>query len=164
MRTVNPALVLVYAAAEGVFLGVVSKFFESYADGAVMQAVLATLITAGLTLASYKFFNIKVTARFTRMVVIATMGFVGVILVNFVLSFFGADFGAGGLGAMGLLFAAIGAGLAVFNLILDFDLVERGVATGAPQSEAWRAAFALTVTLVWLYVNLLRIIAILRGD
>ena len=59
--------------------------------------------------------------------------------------------------------AAIGAGLAVFNLILDFDLVERGVAAGAPQSEAWRAAFALTVTLVWLYWNLLRILAILRG-
>jgi uncharacterized YccA/Bax inhibitor family protein len=64
---------------------------------------------------------------------------------------------------MGLLFAALGGGLAVFNLILDFDLVEQGVRHGAPQNEAWRAAFALTVTLVWLYWNILRILAILRG-
>jgi uncharacterized YccA/Bax inhibitor family protein len=162
-RRISPALVMVYAAAEGVFLGIGSKFFESYAEGVVVQAVLATLITAGLTLASYKFFNIKVTARFARMVMIATLGFVGVLLVNFLLSLFGVGTGISGMGPLGLLFAAIGAGLAVFNLILDFDLIERGVAMGAPQNEAWRAAFALTVTLVWLYWNLLRILAILRG-
>ena len=165
MRKVSPALVMLYAAAEGVFLGIGSEFIGRWVGdpSIVAQAVLATLVTAGLTLASYKFFNIKVTARFARMVIIATLGFVGVLLINFILSLFGADFGAGGMGAMGLLFAAIGAGLAVFNLMLDFDLVERGVAAGAPQSEAWRAAFALTVTLVWLYWNLLRILAILRG-
>jgi uncharacterized YccA/Bax inhibitor family protein len=164
MRIVNPALVMLYAAAEGAFLGILSKFFESYADGVVVQAVLATMITAGLTLATYKYFNIKVTARFARMVMLATMGFVGVLLVNFILSLFGVGTGISGMGPLGLLFAVIGAGLAVFNLILDFDLVERGIAAGAPQSEAWRAAFGLTVTLVWLYVNLLRILAILRGE
>lgn len=163
MRTINPALVMVYAAAEGAFLGIGSKFFESYADGVVVQAVLATLITAGLTLATYKYFNIKVSARFARMVMIATMGFAGVILVNFMLSLFGVGTGISGMGPLGLLVAAVGAGLAVFNLILDFDLIERGVAAGAPQNEAWRAAFGLTVTLVWLYWNLLRILAILRG-
>jgi uncharacterized YccA/Bax inhibitor family protein len=162
-RNISPVLLMVYAAAEGVFLGIGSKFFESYAEGVVVQAVLATLITAGLTLATYKFFNIKVTARFARMVMIATMGFAGVILVNFILSLFGVGTGISGMGPLGLLFAAIGAGLAVFNLILDFDLIERGVAMGAPQNEAWRAAFGLTVTLVWLYWNLLRILAILRG-
>lgn len=164
-RRVSPALVMVYAAAEGVFLGIGSEFMSRYVgdSSVVVQAVLATMITAGLTLASYKYFNIKVTPRFTRMVIIATMGFAGVILVNFIFSLFGAGAGVAGMGGLGLLFAAIGAGLAVFNLILDFDLVERGVAAGAPQSEAWRAAFALTVTLVWLYWNLLRILAILRG-
>jgi uncharacterized YccA/Bax inhibitor family protein len=164
-RRVSPALVMVYAAAEGVFLGIGSEFMSRYVgdSSVVVQAVLATMITAGLTLASYKYFNIKVTARFTRMVIIATMGFVGVLLVNFILSLFGAGAGVAGMGGLGLLFAAIGAGLAVFNLILDFDLVERGVAAGAPVNEAWRAAFALTVTLVWLYWNLLRILAILRG-
>jgi uncharacterized YccA/Bax inhibitor family protein len=165
-RRVNPALVMVYAAAEGVFLGIGSKFVAAYVGdaGVIVQAVLATMVTAGLTLATYKYFAIKVTPKFTRMVIIATMGFAGVILINFIASLFGFNSGIGGFGPMGLLFAAIGAGLAVFNLILDFDLIEQGVRHGAPQNEAWRAAFGLTVTLVWLYWNLLRILAILRGS
>ncbi|HET6986060.1 MAG TPA: Bax inhibitor-1/YccA family protein [Kribbella sp.] len=164
-RKVNPVLVMVYAAAEGVFLGIGSKFIANWVgdSGIIVQAVLATLVTAGLTLATYKYFAIKVTPRFTRMVIIATMGFAGVILINFILSLFGLNTGIAGFGAMGLVFAALGAGLAVFNLILDFDLIERGVRNGAPQNEAWRAAFGLTVTLVWLYWNILRILAILRG-
>jgi uncharacterized YccA/Bax inhibitor family protein len=164
-RKVNPALVMVYAAAEGVFLGIGSKFIANWVGdpGIIVQAILATMVTAGLTLATYKYFAIKVTPKFTKMVVIGTMGFAGVLLINLVLSLFGVHTGIGGFGPMGLLFAALGAGLAVFNLILDFDLVEQGVRQGAPQNEAWRAAFALTVTLVWLYWNILRILAILRG-
>jgi uncharacterized YccA/Bax inhibitor family protein len=164
-RRVNPVLVMLYAAAEGVFLGIGSKFIANWVgdSGIIVQAVLATLVTAGLTLATYKYFAIKVTPRFTKMVIIATMGFAGVLLINFVASLFGFNSGIAGFGAMGLLFAAIGAGLAVFNLILDFDMIEQGVRHGAPQNEAWRAAFGLTVTLVWLYWNLLRILAILRG-
>jgi uncharacterized YccA/Bax inhibitor family protein len=164
-RRINPALVMVFAAAEGVFLGIGSKFIANYVgdSGIVVQAVLATMVTAGMTLATYKYFAIKVTPRFTKMVIIATMGFAGVILINFVASLFGFNSGIGGFGPMGLLFAALGAGLAVFNLILDFDMIEQGVKHGAPQNEAWRAAFGLTVTLVWLYWNLLRILAILRG-
>jgi len=164
-RKVSPALVMVYAAAEGVFLGIGSKFIANWVGdpGIIVQAVLATMVTAGLTLATYKYFAIKVTPKFTKMVVIGTMGFAGVLLINLLLSLFGVHTGIGGFGPMGLLFAALGAGLAVFNLILDFDLVEQGVRQGAPQNEAWRAAFALTVTLVWLYWNILRILAILRG-
>lgn len=164
-QKINPALVMLYAAAEGVFLGIGSEFIANYVgdSGIVVQAVLATLVTAGMTLATYKYFQIKVTPRFQRMVIIATMGFAGVIVINFIASLFGFNSGIGGFGALGLVFAALGAGLAVFNLILDFDLIEKGVAAGAPQNEAWRAAFGLTVTLVWLYWNLLRILAILRG-
>jgi len=164
-RRINPALVMVFAAAEGVFLGIGSKFIANWVGNSdvVVQAVLATLVTAGLTLATYKYFAIKVTPRFTKMVIIATMGFAGVVLINFVASLFGFNSGIGGFGPLGLLFAALGAGLAVFNLILDFDMIEQGVKHGAPQSEAWRAAFGLTVTLVWLYWNILRILAILRG-
>ncbi|MFF0343532.1 Bax inhibitor-1/YccA family protein [Kribbella sp. NPDC004875] len=164
-RKVNPALLMAYAVAEGVFLGIGSKFIAGWVgdSGIIVQAVLATMITAGLTLATYKYFAIKVTPRFTKMVIIGTMGFAGVLVVNLLLSLFGLSTGISGMGPMGLLFAALGAGLAVFNLILDFDLVERGVREGAPQSEAWRAAFGLTVTLVWLYWNILRILAILRG-
>jgi uncharacterized YccA/Bax inhibitor family protein len=165
-RKINPVLVMVYAAFEGVFLGIGSKFIASYVGDStiVVQAILATMVTAGLTLATYKYFNIKVTPRFTRMVVVATMGFAGVIVINLLLSLFGIGTGISGMGPLGLLFAALGAGLAVFNLILDFDMIEQGVRAGAPQNEAWRAAFGLTVTLVWLYWNLLRILAILRGN
>ncbi|WP_410785269.1 Bax inhibitor-1/YccA family protein [Kribbella sp. C-35] len=163
-RKVNPVLVMLYAAAEGVFLGIGSKFIGSWVgNDVIVQAVLATMVTAGLTLATYKYFAIKVTPKFTKMVVIGTAGFAGVLLVNLLLSFFGISTGISGMGPMGLLFAAIGAGLAVFNLILDFDMIEQGVRQGAPQNEAWRAAFGLTVTLVWLYWNILRILAILRG-
>ncbi|MGW6200707.1 Bax inhibitor-1/YccA family protein [Kribbella sp. NPDC055110] len=164
-RKINPALVMLYAVAEGVFLGIGSKFIAAWVgDSAIIvQAVLATMVTAGLTLATYKYFAIKVTPKFTRMVVIGTAGFAGVLLINLLLSFFGISTGISGMGPMGLLFAALGAGLAVFNLILDFDMIEQGVRQGAPQNEAWRAAFGLTVTLVWLYWNILRILAILRG-
>lgn len=165
-RKVNPVLVMLYAAAEGVFLGIGSKFIANWVGdpGIIVQAILATMVTAGLTLATYKYFAIKVTPKFTKMVVIGTMGFAGVLLINLVLSLFGVSTGISGFGPMGLLFAALGAGLAVFNLILDFDMVEQGVRHGAPQNEAWRAAFGLTVTLVWLYWNILRILAILRGS
>jgi uncharacterized YccA/Bax inhibitor family protein len=164
-RRVNPVLLMVYAAAEGVFLGIGSKFIANWVgdSGIIVQAVLATMVTAGLTLATYKYFAIKVTPKFTRMVIIGTMGFAGVLVINLLLSLFGVQTGINGFGPMGLLFAALGAGLAVFNLILDFDMIEQGVRHGAPQSEAWRAAFGLTVTLVWLYWNILRILAILRG-
>jgi uncharacterized YccA/Bax inhibitor family protein len=164
-RKVNPALVMLYAAAEGVFLGIGSKLIAHLVgdSGIIVQAVLATMVTAGLTLATYKYFAIKVTPKFTKMVIIGTMGFAGVVLINLALSLFGVQTGIGGFGPMGLLFAALGAGLAVFNLILDFDMIEQGVRHGAPQNEAWRAAFGLTVTLVWLYWNILRILAILRG-
>ncbi|WP_432880996.1 Bax inhibitor-1/YccA family protein [Kribbella sp. CA-245084] len=164
-RKVNPVLLMVYAAAEGVFLGIGSKFIANWVGdpGIIVQAVLATMVTAGLTLATYKYFAIKVTPKFTRMVIIGTMGFAGVVVINLLLSLFGVQTGIGGFGAMGLIFAALGAGLAVFNLILDFDMIEQGVRHGAPQTEAWRAAFGLTVTLVWLYWNILRILAILRG-
>ena len=164
-RKVNPALVMLYAVAEGVFLGIGSKFIAAWVgdSGIIVQAVLATMVTAGLTLATYKYFAIKVTPRFQKMVILATMGFAGVLLVNFVLGLLGFSTGISGMGPMGLLFAALGVGLAVFNLILDFDMVEQGVRAGAPQNEAWRAAFGLTVTLVWLYWNILRILAILRG-
>jgi uncharacterized YccA/Bax inhibitor family protein len=164
-RRVNPVLLMLYAAFEGVFLGIGSKFIAGWVGdpGIIVQAVLATMVTAGVTLATYKYFAIKVTPKFTRMVIIGTMGFAGVVVINLLLSLFGVQTGIGGFGAMGLIFAALGAALAVFNLVLDFDMVEQGVRHGAPQNEAWRAAFALTVTLVWLYWNILRILAILRG-
>ncbi|HNJ79252.1 MAG TPA: Bax inhibitor-1/YccA family protein [Marmoricola sp.] len=164
-KVVSPALVLAFAALEGVFLGATSKVFQlAFGPGVVPGAVIGTIGAFAGTLIAYRFFHIKVGDKFRMWVVGAMFGFVGVSLLNMVLGFFGADFGFNGFGTMGLIASAIGLGLGVLMLILDFDFVERGIAVGLPENESWRAAFGLTVSLVWIYINLLRILAILRGD
>jgi uncharacterized YccA/Bax inhibitor family protein len=162
-RNVSPALVMVYAVVEGAFIGAASEAFETHFPGVVIGAVLGTVAATAGTLAAYKFFNIAVTDRFRRYVTAAIFGFVAVTLLDFVLQFFGADFGFNGLGTMGLVSSVIGLGLGVLMLILDFDYIERAVAAGAPERESWRAAFGLTVTIVWIYIELLRILAIFRN-
>lgn len=167
-KIISPPLVLAYAAVQGVFVGAFSKIIASYVGDAtiVFQAVLATIVAFAGTLAAYKFFNIQVTDKFRKVVTIAMFSFVGVILVNFVLSLTGvlSSGGLRGFGFLGLVVSAVAVVLAVFMLIMDFDYVERGIAAGVEERESWRAAFGLTVTLVWLYIELLRILAILRGD
>jgi uncharacterized YccA/Bax inhibitor family protein len=91
-------------------------------------------------------------------------GFVAISLLDFVLSLFNSSFGFNGFGPMGFVSSLIGLGLGVLMLILDFDFVERGIAAGLPERESWRAAFGLTVTIIWIYIELLRILAILRGN
>jgi uncharacterized YccA/Bax inhibitor family protein len=163
-KVVSPALVLAYAALEGLFVGAFSKVLEAtFGDGLVIGAVLGTMAAVAGTLAAYKFFNIKVGAKFRMWVIGAMFGFVALSILNLVLSFFDADFGFNGFGTMGLISSVIGLGLGVLLLILDFDFVERGIAAGLPERESWRAAFGLTVTIIWIYIELLRILAILRG-
>jgi uncharacterized YccA/Bax inhibitor family protein len=166
-RNVSPGLVLAYAAIEGIFIGMISKVFEGLYPGIVAQAVVATFFAAGATLAAYKFFNIRVTAKFSKIVVISTLAFAALMLVNFIWSI---ATGSGGLRggivgpvsplAVGISLIAIV--LAVLNLVLDFDYIEKGVAQGAPARESWRGAFGLTVTMVWLYVEMLRLLSYLR--
>jgi len=126
--------------------------------------VAGTFAAVAGTLAAYKFFDIKVGQRFRTWVIGAMFGFVAVALLDVVLGFFGKSFGFNGFGTMGLVSSLIGLGLGVLMLILDFDFVERGIEAGLPERESWRAAFGLTVTIIWIYVELLRILAILRGD
>ena len=163
-RKVNPAFVLAYAAIEGVFIGALSKLYESLWDGIVPAALMATVVAALATLGAYKLFRIRVTSRFRKVVYIGTIAYAGLLLVNFIMSLFGVNFlfGHGNL-ALLLGISALGIGLAVFNLILDFDYVEQGIAMGADSSESWRAAFGLTVTLVWLYVEMLRLLSYFRN-
>ncbi|WP_345522458.1 Bax inhibitor-1/YccA family protein [Nocardioides conyzicola] len=161
-RVISPALVLLFCAAEGVALGAISKVFEIQFPGIVMSAVLGTFGAFAGTLAVYKFFNIKVTDKFRRMVFAAVLGVVAISLIEVVLSLFGAEIGLFGDGKLGLIFAVLGLALGVFMLVLDFDFVEQGVANRIPDREGWRAAFAMTVSLVWIYTNLLRILAIMR--
>ena len=163
-RVISPALVLAFCAFEGVALGAISKMFNMWYPGVVMAAVIGTFGAFAGTLAVYRFFDIKVGNKFRTMVIAAMFGMVGISLVGVVLSLFGVDLGIFGDGAMGLLFAVAGLVLGVFMLVLDFDFVEQGIANGIPDREGWRAAFALTVSLVWIYTNLLRILAIMRGD
>jgi uncharacterized YccA/Bax inhibitor family protein len=171
-RVISPALVLAFCAAEGVALGGLSKFFDAYftqnstfgqeSDGVsiVTQAVVGTFAAFAGTLAAYKFFNIQVGQRFRTFVIAAMFGMVALSLLEVVLSIFGSQLGLFDLGGVGLLFSVAGLVLGVFMLILDFDFVERGIAAGIDEREAWRAAFGLTVSLVWIYTNLLRILAI----
>jgi len=166
-RNVSPGLVLLYAAIEGVFIGMISKVFESYYPGIVAQAVVATFFAAGATLAAYKFFNIRVTAKFSKIVIISTIAFAALMLVNFV---FSLATGSGGLrggivgpvSGLAVLISLFAIVLAVLNLVLDFDYIEKGVQSGAPARESWRGAFGLTVTMVWLYVEMLRLISYIR--
>ena len=166
-RTIPVAGVLFYAAVEGVFVGAFSKVFESMYPGIVFSAVLATFVAAGATLAAYKFFNIRVTQKFRKFVFIGTASMAGVLLVNFGLALAGIDTGirgsGGDVGWVAILVSVLAVGLAVFNLIIDFDFVERGIASQAPAHESWRAAFGITVTMVWLYVEILRILSYFRN-
>ena len=161
---------MLYAAVEGVFVGAFSKIIEEPSrlrepmGGLVIGAVLGTMAAVAGTLAAYKFFNIKVGAKFRMWVIGAMFGFVALSMLDLVLSFFGNSFGFNGFGTMGLISSVVGLGLGVLMLILDFDFVERGIAAGLPERESWRAAFGLTVTIVWIYIEMLRILAILRGD
>lgn len=165
-RKISPAFVLAYSVIEGVFIGALSLIFETIYPGIVTPAVLGTFVAAGITLAAYKAFRIRVTNQFRKMIIIGTMAYAGVLLLNLVLSLFGINLGiisiTGEVSGIALLASAIGVGLAVMNLILDFDYIEQGIAVRAPASESWRGAFGLTVTMVWLYTEILRILSYFR--
>ncbi|RLV50725.1 Bax inhibitor-1/YccA family protein [Nocardioides mangrovicus] len=161
-RVVSPALVIAYAACEGLFIGGISKLYQlQFGPGVVTGAVVGTVAAFAGTLAAYKFFNIKVTDKFRRAVTAAMFGFVGLVVLDMVLGFFGSAIGFNGFGTLGLIMSVVGLVIAIFMLMLDFDFVERGVAAGLPERESWRAAFGLTVTLIWIYIQLLRLLAIL---
>ncbi|MHA6511047.1 Bax inhibitor-1/YccA family protein [Tessaracoccus sp. Z1128] len=159
--------VLFYAAVEGVFVGAFSLLFELMYPGIVVSAVLATFVTAGATLAAYKFFNIRVTAKFRKVVFIATASLAAVFLVNLVLALFGIDLGirdiGSGAGLLSIGISVLAVILAVLSLVVDFDSIERGIAAQAPAQESWRAALGITVTMVWLYTEILRIMSYFRN-
>ena len=164
-RKISPALVIMFAAAEGVAIGAISKFVDvQYAHGIVIQAVLGTFAAFAGTLAAYKYFNIKVGNKFRTGVIAAMFGMVGLGLIDLVMGAFGGSTHLFGFSGIGLLTAVVGIVLGVFMLILDYDQVENGIANGLPEGESWRAAFGLTVSLVWIYTNLLRLLAILSNN
>ncbi|WP_329464825.1 Bax inhibitor-1/YccA family protein [Streptomyces sp. NBC_01431] len=161
-----PALILGYAALEGVFLGVISSAVTSYVSaGAVPQAVLGTMAVFAGVLIAYKTRLIRVNRRFVGFVMAAAIGFVLLMLVNMLFSVFGGGDGLGfRSGGLGILFGIIGIILGACFLAIDFKQVEDGITYGAPREESWLAAFGLTMTLVWIYMEALRLISILQGN
>ena len=165
-KEVSPALVMAYGLTQGVFLGGLSNFFEAAYPGVARQAVLGTIVAFGVMLALYESRIIKVDARFTKIFMTAMISYFVIALISFVTSFFGVGGGWGfyGVGGLGLLLCAAGVLLATFSLVMDFEIIKQGIAQGMPEKESWRMAFGLVLSLVWLYTELLRLLAILRGD
>jgi uncharacterized YccA/Bax inhibitor family protein len=163
-RSPVPALIISYAAFEGVFLGVISSVVDNrIASGAAMQAVLGTMAVFVGVLVAYKAGWIRVNRRFTGFVMAAALGFILLMAVNMLFAVFGGGDGLGfRSGGLGVVFGIVGIILGACFLALDFKQVEDGVAYGAPREEAWLAAFGLTLTLVWIYLEFLRLIAILN--
>jgi uncharacterized YccA/Bax inhibitor family protein len=162
-REISPALVLVFCAFEGLFVGAFSKLStEMFGFDVIVGAVIGTFAAVAGTLAAYKYFNIQVNDKFRKFVVAAMFGLVGVVFLDFVLSLFGSQIGFNGYGPLGMLTSVVALAIAIGMLILDFDFVERGIAAGLQEKESWRAAFGLTVTIIWIYINLVRILSILQ--
>ncbi|MFE9121621.1 Bax inhibitor-1/YccA family protein [Streptomyces sp. NPDC007172] len=161
-----PALILGYAAFEGVFLGVISSAVTTHVSaGAVPQAVLGTMAVFAGVLIAYKTRLIRVNRRFVGFVMAAAIGFMLLMLVNLLFSAIGGGDGLGfRSGGLGILFGIIGIVLGACFLAMDFKQVEDGITYGAPREESWLAAFGLTMTLVWIYLEALRLISILQGN
>jgi uncharacterized YccA/Bax inhibitor family protein len=161
----NPAATLAYAALEGVFLGGISEAFNSIKgfEGIVMQAVIGTFgVFAGM-LVVYKTGAIRVTPKFTRWMVGALVGVLVLMLANIVASFFiPGGLGLRSGGGLAIVFSLVVIGVAAFSLLLDFDMADEAIRRGAPAKFAWYIAFGLLVTVVWLYLEILRLLSYFR--
>jgi uncharacterized YccA/Bax inhibitor family protein len=165
-KTLSVPLILGYAALEGLFLGAVSQWFNNYyGQGLIAQAVLATVATFAGMFIAYKTGLIKVTAKFRRMMIMAIIGYAIFAVVNFVFAMVtNTAFGIGGSGALGIGISLFAVGLAALSLALDFDAIDHAIATGAPQKYSWLLAHGLIVTLVWLYIEFLRLFARMQSN
>ena len=153
-----------YALLKGLALGGISKFFETMYPGIVNQAVMLTFGTLGALLLAYMSGLIKATENF-KLGVFAATGAIGVLyLINFVMSFFGTGIGViHSSSPMGILFSLGVVVIAALNLVLDFDFIEEGAEIGAPKYMEWYATFGLLVTLIWLYIEILRLLSKLNS-
>jgi uncharacterized YccA/Bax inhibitor family protein len=162
-KKIRPAAVVAYAVIEGIFIGAISFFFELQYPGIVMNAVIGTLTTAGAMFTAYSMGWVKVNARFTRVMTFALIGYAGFAVVNLLVGLFTNSSGIYGTG-FGWLAGLVGVGLAAFTLNLDFEDIAQGAAQGLPREVEWKAAFGLLVTMVWLYLEILRLLSIFNRD
>jgi uncharacterized YccA/Bax inhibitor family protein len=168
----SPALILAYAGLEGLFLGGLTRILDALYPGVGLQAVIGTLSVFAVTLLLFRSGKVRATPKAMRFFMIAMIGYAVFALVNMVMVWTGAVQSPFGLSTsveifgipLGVFIGILAIGLAAFSLIMDFTSIEAGVRAGAPERFAWTAAFGLTVTLVWLYVEIIRLLAILRGE
>ncbi|MDQ7878446.1 Bax inhibitor-1/YccA family protein [Microbacterium sp. QXD-8] len=174
-KKIRPALIFGYAAFEGLFVGGISAFFEMMFEGIVLQATLATLSVVGVTLALFASGKIRASKRATKIFLIAMVGYLVFSLVNIGLMLFNAPIAGGAFGMLsnqsplfgipwGVLIGVFVVIMAAYSLVLDFDSIQQGVRNGAPRQYGWLGGFGIMVTVVWLYVEILRIIAIARSS
>ncbi|HEY2772536.1 MAG TPA: Bax inhibitor-1/YccA family protein [Candidatus Binatia bacterium] len=162
-REWSPVTAPAYAALEGLALGGISVAMNARYPGLVGQAVFLTFGTLGALLVAYRSGWIQVTDRFRLGIFAATGGIALFYLVGFILSFFGTGIPLiHGSGPVGIAFSVFVVGIAALNLVLDFDFIEQGTRAGAPKYMEWYAAFGLMVTLVWLYIEILRLLSKLQ--
>jgi uncharacterized YccA/Bax inhibitor family protein len=159
----NPAATLAYAAVEGVFLGGISELFDARWPGIVMQAIIGTFgVFAGM-LVVYKTGAIRVTPKFTRWLMGALIGVLVLMIANGVSYLFTpGGLGLRSGGSLAIVFSLVVIGVAAFSLLLDFDMADEAIRRGAPAKFAWYIAFGLLVTVVWLYLEILRLLSYLR--
>lgn len=159
----SPALILTYGLFEGMFLGAISMFMNGAYPGIVVQAVLGTLSVFVAVLLGFRSGKLRASPKLTKIFFIAMGGYILFSLVNLALMGFAGQSSMHS-GGLGLLIGAFAVLLASYSLVLNFEYIDAGVKQGAPARFAWYAAFGLIVTLVWLYVEILRILSILRGN
>ena len=173
-KTISVPLIVTYAVVEGLFVGAISNYYSLAFDppqqtdvfrGIVAQAVIATLSVFAGTLLAYKTGLIKVTAKFRRIVTMAVIGYAIFSLINLAYAWIGNHaFGIGGTGALGIGISLFAIGLAAAMLAVDFDSIDRAIAAGAPEKYSWLLAHGLIVTIVWLYLEILRLLGRLRSN
>lgn len=170
-KTISPAAIMAYAAAEGVFVGSLSAVMEFMYPGIVIQAVLATFAVVGTTLVLFATGKVRNSPKMQRMVLVGLIGLIVYNVLSMILSMTGVIASPWGIGGMTIMGIPIGVLVGVAAVILgamaligDFDIAQKGVQHGVPAIFAWRVAFGVMVTVIWLYVEILRLLAILRGD
>jgi uncharacterized YccA/Bax inhibitor family protein len=174
-KKVRPALIFAYAAFEGLFVGGISAFFEFLYPGIVVQATLATLTVVGVTLALFASGKVRASKKATKVFMIAMIGYLVFSLINLGLMLFNVPIAGGAFGLYsapsflfgipwGVIIGIFVVIMAAYSLVLDFDQIQQGVRNGAPRKFGWLGGFGIMVTGVWLYIEILRILAIARGS
>ncbi len=159
-------LIMGYAVGQGLFLGGLSMMFNSMYDGIVTQAILGTFSVFAVTLLLFRSGKVRTSPKMNKIVMIAMLGYLVFSLLNLGLMAFGVVTNPWGLrsGWVGVAIGVVAVLLAAYSLVMDFELIKNGVENRVPEKWGWSAAFGLMVTLIWLYVEILRILAIMRGD